>query len=114
MGNIYTIEGQLSPIETAFSGTFYAEKNVSGAVLNTLDVLTGYIYPGNTISGSMNTNLIRGFSAYEEAVFRGFEGTLDEWLESLKINAGGSSCDCSRIPNDDIDEVFDLWFYNAD
>lgn len=36
-----------------------------------------------TLTGQLMTNMVRGYSAYEIAVQNGFEGTVEEWLESL-------------------------------
>jgi len=46
--------------------------------------LTGSI-KGKTLRGSINRlHELRGYSAYEVALLNGFEGTEEEWLESLK------------------------------
>lgn len=40
---------------------------------------------GSTLKGKINKlTELRGYSAYEIAVINGFEGTEEEWLESLK------------------------------
>lgn len=45
--------------------------------------LTGSI-KGKILQGSINRLYeLRGYSAYEVAVLEGFEGTREEWLESL-------------------------------
>ena len=44
----------------------------------------------NVLRGTIvNPDVIRGKSAYEIAVMHGFEGTVEEWLESLKGKDGG-------------------------
>ena len=43
----------------------------------------------NVIRGAVGTpKFARGASAYEVAVINGFEGTEEEWLESLKPRKG--------------------------
>lgn len=37
----------------------------------------------NNVRLDMQLNSYRGYSAYELAVLNGFEGTVEEWLESL-------------------------------
>ena len=37
----------------------------------------------NPLYGTLASELIRGYSAYNIAVMEGYEGTIDEWLESL-------------------------------
>lgn len=43
----------------------------------------------NLIGTVVDPDVIRGKSAYEVAVMNGFEGTVEEWLESLKGKDGG-------------------------
>lgn len=44
---------------------------------------------GNTLNGKINRLYeLRGYNAYEVAVLNGFEGTEEEWLESLKGDKG--------------------------
>ena len=42
----------------------------------------------NSVRMDMQLNSYRGYSAYELAVLNGFEGTLEEWLESLQGTDG--------------------------
>ena len=42
---------------------------------------------------SMNLQTWRGYSAYEIAVQNGFEGTQEEWMESLKGEPGPAGAD---------------------
>ena len=53
--------------------------------------LVGTLYSGNSITGGLGTVYGKeGKSAYDVAVFNGFEGTEEEWLESLKGDKGES------------------------
>lgn len=47
----------------------------------------------------------KGLSAYEIAVENGFDGTVEEWLESLKSESG-----MLEISESDIDKIFDELF----
>jgi len=65
MSNIGTVSG------TVISGTV-SGTSISGAVV------------GNAqMSGDIMHSVLKGLSAYEEAVENGFEGTEEEWLASL-------------------------------
>lgn len=47
--------------------------------------LTGKAAANSRLRGKINgLEIIRGYSAYEIALIHGFEGTEEEWLESLK------------------------------
>lgn len=48
-------------------------------------VLSAYTNP---LYGTLASELLRGYSAYNIAVMEGYEGTIDEWLESLKGEKG--------------------------
>ena len=48
-------------------------------------VLSAYTNP---LYGTLASELLRGYSAYNIAVMEGYEGTVDEWLESLKGEKG--------------------------
>lgn len=51
--------------------------------------LVGTLYGSNSVSGGLNAVIGRdGKSAYEVALANGFEGTEQEWLESLKGEQG--------------------------
>lgn len=42
---------------------------------------------GSTIKGTVNSlKTINGYSAYEIAVVNGFNGTVEQWLESLRFH----------------------------
>ena len=43
----------------------------------------GQIGESNSLTGTLAGELLRGFSAYDIAKQRGFEGTEEEWLSSL-------------------------------
>lgn len=55
------------------TGSIQNKESISGAVLK----------EGN-ISAALSNPLTQGYSAYQIAVINGFEGTEQEWLESLK------------------------------
>lgn len=46
--------------------------------------LKGIITGTGTLSGKLSNAFLQGMSAYDLAVESGFEGTVEEWLESLK------------------------------
>lgn len=50
--------------------------------------LAGSLTTPHTLKGSLSGNMIRGYSAYDIAVINGFEGTEEEWLESLNGEPG--------------------------
>ena len=51
--------------------------------------ITGTIYSGNSLKGNLSTVFAtEGKSAYDVAVDNGFEGTEQEWLESLHGDSG--------------------------
>lgn len=65
--------------------------------------------PGiTTLTGTLMTNLIRGYSAYEVAVQEGFDGTVEEWLASLV----GESVSITVV--EDTDDSFILEFSVGD
>ena len=37
-----------------------------------------------SITATLSSSVIKGFSAYDIAVSQGFKGTVEEWIESLK------------------------------
>ena len=50
-----------------------------------MDVITGNISPrGIKVSGLISQAVLRGYSAYELAVQAGFEGSMTDWLYSLR------------------------------
>lgn len=50
--------------------------------------LSGQLSGGNKLSGVLANSTLRGYSAYDIAVAEGFEGTISEWLETLKGERG--------------------------
>ena len=52
--------------------------------LSSNDVLNGTLSGAQKMAGQLSNATLRGYSAYELAVMGGYEGTLEEWLESLK------------------------------
>lgn len=72
------------------------------------ETMQSHILPGNSIrgrvssSGSVRGTLnglekIQGYSAYEVAVINGFEGTVEEWLASLKGANGNNGRGIAKI-----------------
>ena len=59
---------------------------VSGTVFNGSikgTTISGAIADNTSIAGDITHTILKGKSAYEEAVANGFEGTEQEWLDSL-------------------------------
>ena len=56
--------------------------------LQALGSLTGEFSKADALEGNLANEVLRGYSAYQVAVLNGFEGTEQEWLDSLK---GGSA-----------------------
>lgn len=56
--------------------------------LNLKSHLTGTVQSKNSLSGSLQVAMLNGKSAYEIAVANGFNGTEEEWLDSLKGEKG--------------------------
>lgn len=68
------LKGSLSNVET---------KNPSNGTLLT-ETLDGRLSASEVLNGSLTNEALRGYSAYQVAVANGFEGTEEEWLDSLK------------------------------
>lgn len=50
-----------------------------------MDVISGNISPlGIKVSGLISQAVLRGYSAYEVACQAGFEGSIEEWIQSLR------------------------------
>ena len=69
--------------DVTFTGTLTPQGNMSGS-LSPHKQLTGVLSNINKYDGSLSNAILRGYSAYQIAVEEGFEGTLEEWIESLK------------------------------
>ena len=79
--------------------------------------LEGLIDAPTQLSGNLSNPVLRGYSAYEVAVKNGFEGTEQEWLESLKgkiteedrdvIAQGASKLTLDALQND-VDNNFSM------
>ena len=54
-----------------------------GTLSSPLQVLSGALANPETLSGSLSNAILRGYSAYQIAVMAGYEGTVEEWLDSL-------------------------------
>jgi len=59
---------------------------------------------GKTVSGKINRLVeLRGYSAYEIALGNGYEGTVDEWLASLKGEKGEDGASIHALRGDEVD-----------
>lgn len=62
-----------------------------------MSTITGKIATGSPATGGIrNPEAIRGRSAYEIAVAKGFDGTVDEWLASINGKDGKSAYEYAR------------------
>lgn len=61
--------------------------------LQAQETLTGEFSKADALEGNLANEVLRGYSAYQVAVFNGFEGTEEEWLESLKGGPKGDKGD---------------------
>ena len=68
---------------------------------NTVLKFKGILSDPETLTGTLNGELVRGFSAYDIAVENGFVGTPEQWLEFLKGEKGdkGDSVDVNVVKN---------------
>ena len=68
---------------------------------NTVLKLKGISSNSEILTGTLNGELVRGFSAYDIAVENGFVGTPEEWLAFLKGDKGekGDSVDVNVVKN---------------
>lgn len=64
------------------TGTLSGTGSLSGT-LNGRGTLSGSL-SSPSVAGKITNPILRGLSAYEVAVENGFQGTEEEWLESLK------------------------------
>ena len=67
-------------------GTVNGHGHLSGKI-NSEGTFGGTLRSSGTMSGALHNSMFNGKSAYEIAVDEGFEGTEEEWIESLKGNA---------------------------
>lgn len=72
-----SLNGELNTTTPNLDGTLQTVGTLSGALLHKVGLL-----------GGLSNELLRGYSAYQVAVLNGFEGTVNEWLESLKGEQG--------------------------
>lgn len=74
--------------------------------------LSGALAEDGSISGALSNPILRGYSAYAIAVMHGFQGTEEEWLESLKPKNGEDYfIDAEEIANsvkEDLKDTFIL------
>lgn len=66
----------------SINGTINGHGHLTGEV-KARGVLNGTLRSSGGIGGSIGTTMLDGKSAYEIAVKNGFEGTEEEWLDSL-------------------------------
>lgn len=67
-------------------GTVNGHGHLSGKI-NSEGTFGGTLRSSGTMSGALHNSMFNGKSAYEIAVDEGFEGTEEEWIESLKGDA---------------------------
>ena len=63
--------------------------------------VTGSIGQPKPLHGTLDGPVVRGYSAYELAVQKGYEGTKEEWLESLKVKGDTGTSIKDIIFNED-------------
>ena len=85
------------------NGQLIAKGTLSGS-LSTQNTASGSLSAKHDIGGTLNNVALRGYSAYQVAVLEGFEGTVDEWLASLKGDKGDKG-DSYNIPSVNEDGV---------
>lgn len=62
---------------------YLSDANALTGSLSSPQVFSGIISGAQKMAGQLSNATLRGYSAYELAVIGGYEGTLEEWLESL-------------------------------
>lgn len=63
---------------------------MSAKNMNGIGVIEGRTTGMASLIGRLSNEVLRGYSAYEIAVQNGFQGTEEEWLESLRGEASGT------------------------
>jgi len=63
--------------------------------------LIGQLGQTNALQGTLDGPVVRGYSAFDIAKIRGFEGSEEEWLESLKVKGDQGTGIKRIIFNDD-------------
>ena len=66
-------------------------------ILSNPSALEGALSNPDLLNGTLSNEVLRGYSAYQIAVFNGYVGTVEEWLESLNGN----------ISDEDIQAIID-------
>ena len=72
-------------MSNSVNGNIVTNGDLSGTVTSS-GSLTGTVTGNGDLKGVLYVPMLAGKSAYELAVKHGFEGTEEEWLESLRIN----------------------------
>ena len=65
-------------------GTIITNSSMSGKLSEVPSVLKAYLPDNPALAGKLSNSTLRGYSAYDIAVANGFDGTEEEWLETLK------------------------------
>lgn len=65
---------------------YLSDANALTGSLSSPQVFSGIISGAQKMAGQLSNATLRGYSAYELAVIGGYEGTLEEWLESLRAH----------------------------
>ena len=87
LGKPSDLTGTLSEPLTLTATLSGSEENpleLTGTLSEPLSVLAGALSNPESLVGRLSNEALRGYSAYEIAVIEGYEGTEEEWLESLK------------------------------
>ena len=87
LGKPLDLTGTLSEplsLTGTLSGTEESPPELIGTLSRSLSILTGALSHPDTLAGRLSNEALRGYSAYDIAVIEGYEGTEEEWLESLK------------------------------
>ena len=66
------------------NGQLSSDAHLVGKLSEPLQVLYGTLLNPEVLRGSLSNATLRGYSAYDLAVLGGYEGTIEEWLASLK------------------------------
>lgn len=63
---------------------YLSDANNLNGTLSSPQIFQGLISGSQQMVGRLSNTALRGYSAYELAVMGGYEGTLEQWLESLR------------------------------
>ena len=76
-------EGSLSNPSDLTGQLSDEDSELIGFLSSPLMVLSGALSNPETLDGTLSNAILRGYSAYQIAVMAGYEGTVEEWLDSL-------------------------------